>query len=52
MSRSNWLNLTQVSGPSPYVSDLVKAAEQAVEIIKPLIEQKKYLRNFLDKVCR
>jgi hypothetical protein len=52
MSRSSWSNLNQVSGPSPYVGDLVKAAEQVVEIIKPLIEQKKYLRNFLDKVCR
>lgn len=52
MSRSNWSNLNQVSGQSHYVGDLVKAAEQAVENIKPLIEQKKYLRNFLDKVCR
>lgn len=51
MSRSNWSNLNQVSGQSPYVGDLVKAAEQVVEAIKPLIEQKKYLRNFLDKVC-
>ncbi|KAF9446218.1 hypothetical protein P691DRAFT_761819 [Macrolepiota fuliginosa MF-IS2] len=51
MSRSNWSNLSQVSGQSPYVGDLVKMAEQVVETIKPLIEQKKYLRNFMDKVC-
>jgi hypothetical protein len=52
MSRLNWSNLDQVSGQSHYVGDLVKATEQVVETIKPLVEQKKYLRNFLDKVCR
>ncbi len=52
MARSNWSNQNQVSGQSPYLGDLVKAAEQIVETVKPLIEQKKYLRNFLDKVCR
>ncbi|KXN90783.1 hypothetical protein AN958_03437 [Leucoagaricus sp. SymC.cos] len=51
MSRSSWSSLNQVSGQSSYVGDLVKAAEQVVEVVKPLIEQKKYLRNFLDKVC-
>ncbi|KAF7782136.1 hypothetical protein Agabi119p4_1512 [Agaricus bisporus var. burnettii] len=51
MIRSNWSTLNQVSGQSHYVGELVKAAEQVVETIKPLIEQKRYLRNFLDKVC-
>lgn len=51
MSRSNWSSLNQVSGQSSYVGDLVKTAEQIVEVIKPLVEQKKYLRNLLDKVC-
>lgn len=52
MIRSNWPALNQVSGQSHYVGELVKATEQVVETIKPLIEQKRYLRNFLDKVCR
>lgn len=52
MSRANWSSLNQVSGQSPYVGDLVKTTEQVVEVIKPLMEQKKYLRNFLDKTCR
>ena len=52
MSRLNWSSLNQVSGQSSYVGDLVKTAEQIVEVIKPLVEQKKYLRNLLDKVCR
>lgn len=52
MSRSIWSSVNQVSGQSPYSDDLVKAAEQVVELIKPLIEQKKYLRNFFDKACR
>ena len=52
MSRSIWSSVNQVSGQSPYSDDLVKAAEQVVELIKPLVEQKKYLRNFFDKACR
>ncbi|KAF8894339.1 Vps53-like protein [Gymnopilus junonius] len=49
LSRTSWSNVNQVSGPSPYTGELVKAAEQVVELIKPLIEQKKYLRNIFDK---
>lgn len=52
MARSNWSNQSQVSGQSPCVDELVKTAEQVVEAVKPLIEKKMYLRNFLDKVCR
>lgn len=51
MSRSIWSSVNQVSGQSPYSDDLVKAAEQVVGLIKPLVEQKKYLRNFFDKAC-
>ncbi|KAJ7899048.1 Vps53-like protein [Mycena leptocephala] len=51
MSRSPWLTLKQVSGQSAYTVDLVNAIEQVVESVKPLVEQKKYLRNFLDKAC-
>jgi hypothetical protein len=52
LSRTSWSTISQVSGQSPYASDLVKAAEQVVELIRPLIEQKKYLRNFFDKASR
>jgi len=53
MARTSWTTgRNQVSGESAYVGDLVKAIEQVVEIVKPLVEQKKYLRNFFDKACR
>jgi hypothetical protein len=52
MARSSWATLKQVSGQSAYTADLVNAVEQVVESVKPLVEQKKYLRNFLDKACR
>ncbi|KAJ7282965.1 Vps53-like protein [Mycena rebaudengoi] len=51
MSRSSWSTQKQVSGPSAYTADLVGAVEQVVETVKPLVEQKKYSRNFLDKAC-
>lgn len=51
MSRLAWGTVTHVSGNSSYVDDLVKAIEQVVDTVKPLIEQKKYLRNFLDKAA-
>ncbi|KAJ6594211.1 Vps53-like protein [Mycena capillaripes] len=51
MARSSWATLKQVSGQSAYTVDLVNAIEQVVESVKPLVEQKKYLRNFLDKAC-
>ncbi|KIM45519.1 hypothetical protein M413DRAFT_442185 [Hebeloma cylindrosporum] len=49
LSRTSWPTINQVSGPSPYTGELVKCAEQVIELIKPLIEQKKYLRNLFDK---
>lgn len=52
MARTSWATLNQVSGQSAYAGELVNAAEQVIEIIKPLVEQKKYLRNLLDKACR
>ncbi|KAJ3999292.1 Vps53-like protein [Lentinula boryana] len=51
MSRSVWSNLNHVSGPSPYTGELVRTTEQVVEALKPMVEQKKYLRNFFDKAC-
>lgn len=52
LGRTSWSTVNQVSGPSPYTGELVKAAEQVIETIKPLIEQKKYLRNLFDKASR
>jgi vacuolar protein sorting-associated protein 53 len=49
LSRSSWATLKQVSGPSAYVPDLEYALENFTDFIKPLVEQKKYLRNFFDK---
>ncbi|KAF5328679.1 hypothetical protein D9619_011656 [Psilocybe cf. subviscida] len=49
LSRTAWSSVNQVSGPSPYSTELVKAAEQVTEGIKHLIEQKRYLRNIFDK---
>lgn len=51
MSRMSWEKLNQVTGQSSYVDDLARAIESFCDIIKPLIEQKKYLRNFFDKAC-
>ncbi|KAH9944691.1 Vps53-like protein [Amylocystis lapponica] len=51
MSRSSWSTLKSVSGQSGYVDELVKAIEQVVETVSPLVDQKKYLRNFLDKAA-
>ena len=44
--------MNHVTGHSPFMDDITQAAEQVAESIKPLVEQKKYLRNFLDKASR
>lgn len=49
MSRVNWSTVNQVTGHSPYVNDLVETVSLVFESIKLLVEEKKYLRNFLDK---
>ncbi|KAJ3554569.1 hypothetical protein NM688_g3036 [Phlebia brevispora] len=49
LARTAWTTLNLVSGQSPYVDDLVRAIEKVMDTVKPLIEQKRYLRNFLDK---
>ena len=51
MSRTAWNTLSQVVGQSPYTIELVKVAEQVADTIRPQVEQKKYLKNFFDKVC-
>jgi len=40
-----------VSGPSDYVADVVRAVDGLVEVVKTNVEQKRYVRNVLDKVC-
>ena len=52
MSRTTWSTLSLVSGQSGYVDDLTQAIEHVMNTVKPLIEQKRYLRNFLDKASR
>lgn len=44
--------MNHVTGHSPFMNDITQATEQVTEFIKPLVEQKKYLRNFLDKASR
>ncbi|KIJ18544.1 hypothetical protein PAXINDRAFT_71265 [Paxillus involutus ATCC 200175] len=51
MSRVNWGAISQVTGHSPFIDDIIQVTEQVTEVIKPLVEQKKYLRNFFDKAC-
>lgn len=52
LSRATWGALSFVSGHSAYVDELVKALEQVADVTRPLIEQKKYIRNFFDKAAR
>lgn len=49
MGRTAWPTLSQVSGQSAYVADLVTAVEGVVDVVRPLVEQKKYLKNLFDK---
>lgn len=49
ISRTSWAQQSIVSGPSTHIEDLVKAMEMVTELVKDRVEQKKYLRNFLDK---
>ena len=52
MARTAWGTLSLVSGQSAYVDDLVQAIEHVIDAVKPLVEQKRYLRNFFDKASR
>lgn len=51
MTKTSWVSIENVSGPSQYVGDIVKALEQIANVVNPLIEQNKYLRNFYDKAA-
>ncbi|THH12677.1 hypothetical protein EW146_g7473, partial [Bondarzewia mesenterica] len=47
LTRTAWATQNeQVSGQSSFVDDLVRTLETVAETVKPLIEGKKYLRNF------
>jgi vacuolar protein sorting-associated protein 53 len=52
MIRMSWSTLERVTGPSGYVVDLAKAVDTVVEAVRDGVEQKRYLRNFYDKVAR
>ena len=52
LTRTTWINHELVTGQSPYIGDLVRALESITEAIVPLVESKKYLRNFFDKASR
>ena len=49
--KTAWSSSTTVSGPSAFVKELTKGIESVASAVQPLIEQKKYLRNFLDKAA-
>ncbi|KAI0829823.1 Vps53-like protein [Trametes gibbosa] len=51
LSRTPWATIKHVSGQSAYIDPLVKAIEEVADTVKPLVEQKKYLRNFFDKAA-
>ncbi|KAI0305491.1 Vps53-like protein [Multifurca ochricompacta] len=49
LTHTTWVNHELVTGQSQYVGDLVHALESVSEAIVPLVESKKFLRNFFDK---
>lgn len=51
MMRVSWVTVENVSGASVYVGELTRSIDQVVDTIRPLIDQKKYLRNFYDKAA-
>jgi len=44
-----WSNVENVSGRSPYVSDLVGSIKSVAEVVRERINHKKYVRSFADK---
>jgi hypothetical protein len=46
-----WSHLHQVSGPLAYTEELSRLLEQFFDVVKPLVEQKRYLKNLLDKAA-
>lgn len=52
MMKVSKANVEHVSGSSTYVAELTGNVEDIVDNIRPLVEQKKYFRNFYDKAAR
>jgi hypothetical protein len=52
LARTTWINYELVTGQSPYIGDLVRALESITEAVVPLVESKRYLRNFFDKASK
>lgn len=52
LTRTAWINHELVTGQSPYIDGLIRALESITEAIVPLVESKKFLRNFFDKASR
>jgi hypothetical protein len=46
---TSWSNVENVSGRSPYVSDLVGSIKSVAEVVRERINHKKYVRSFADK---
>jgi len=51
IAKTLWSNQEMVTGSSPYTVDLVRNIDQVVDYVRPMIEQKKYQRNFFDKAA-
>lgn len=49
ITKTAWSQVENVSGRSPYVSDLVGTIKQVAEIVKEKVDQKKYTKSFADK---
>ena len=49
LAKITWTGIANVSGSSAYMNNLTASIEQVISIIRPLIDQKRYLRNLLDK---
>lgn len=47
--KTSWSNVENVSGRSPYVSDLVGSIKSVAEIVRERVNQKKFVRSFADK---
>jgi vacuolar protein sorting-associated protein 53 len=53
VARTPWATMTgHVSGPSSWVDAFSSALESVVRTVKPLVEQKRYVRNLLDKASK
>ncbi|KAG7531596.1 hypothetical protein FFLO_04255 [Filobasidium floriforme] len=47
--RTSWSNVENVSGRSPYVSDLVGSIKSVAEVVRERVNQKRFVKSFADK---